>query len=36
MEFIENYLLTNDGLRMVNNDKPLGAVAREKRHHQHR
>ncbi|MDF2152901.1 maltose/maltodextrin ABC transporter substrate-binding protein MalE [Vibrio sp. CAU 1672] len=27
VEFIENYLLTNDGLRMVNNDKPLGAVA---------
>ncbi len=27
VEFIENYLLTDDGLRMVNNDKPLGAVA---------
>ncbi|USD67144.1 maltose/maltodextrin ABC transporter substrate-binding protein MalE [Vibrio sp. SCSIO 43136] len=27
VEFIENYLLTNDGLREVNNDKPLGAVA---------
>ncbi|GAM58963.1 substrate binding periplasmic protein malE [Vibrio ishigakensis] len=27
VEFIENYLLTNDGLRTVNNDKPLGAVA---------
>jgi len=27
VEFIENYLLTNDGLRMINNDKPLGAVA---------
>lgn len=27
VEFIENYLLTNDGLRQVNNDKPLGAVA---------
>ncbi|WP_162064388.1 maltose/maltodextrin ABC transporter substrate-binding protein MalE [Vibrio taketomensis] len=27
VEFLENYLLTNDGLRMVNNDKPLGAVA---------
>ena len=27
VEFIENYLLTNDGLRKVNNDKPLGAVA---------
>lgn len=27
VEFIENYLLTNDGLRMVDNDKPLGAVA---------
>ncbi len=27
VEFIENYLLTNEGLRKVNNDKPLGAVA---------
>ncbi len=27
VEFIENYLLTNDGLRNINNDKPLGAVA---------
>jgi maltose/maltodextrin transport system substrate-binding protein len=27
VEFIEQYLLTNDGLRNVNNDKPLGAVA---------
>ncbi|MDO6583418.1 maltose/maltodextrin ABC transporter substrate-binding protein MalE [Photobacterium sp. 2_MG-2023] len=27
VEFIENYLLTNDGLRTVNNDTPLGAVA---------
>ncbi len=27
VEFIENYLLTNDGLRLVNDDKPLGAVA---------
>ncbi|MDR9826662.1 maltose/maltodextrin ABC transporter substrate-binding protein MalE [Vibrio sp. FNV 38] len=27
VEFLENYLLTNDGLRMVNDDKPLGAVA---------
>ncbi|MEZ8824284.1 maltose/maltodextrin ABC transporter substrate-binding protein MalE [Vibrio amylolyticus] len=27
VEFIENYLLTNDGLRKVNDDKPLGAVA---------
>ncbi len=27
VEFIENYLLTNDGLRAMNNDKPLGAVA---------
>ncbi|WP_445497787.1 maltose/maltodextrin ABC transporter substrate-binding protein MalE [Photorhabdus sp. SF281] len=26
-EFLENYLLTNDGLEMVNKDKPLGAVA---------
>jgi len=26
-EFIENYLLTDAGLDMVNNDKPLGAVA---------
>ncbi|MFT6986141.1 MAG: maltose/maltodextrin transport system substrate-binding protein [Psychromonas sp.] len=26
-EFIENYLLTDAGLEMVNNDKPLGAVA---------
>lgn len=27
VEFLENYLLTNDGLRTVNDDKPLGAVA---------
>ncbi|MDO6705973.1 maltose/maltodextrin ABC transporter substrate-binding protein MalE [Photobacterium sp. 1_MG-2023] len=27
VEFLENYLLTNDGLRKVNNDTPLGAVA---------
>ncbi len=27
VEFLENYLLTNDGLRMVDNDTPLGAVA---------
>ena len=27
VEFIENYLLTNDGLRHINDDKPLGAVA---------
>ncbi|MEZ9896188.1 maltose/maltodextrin ABC transporter substrate-binding protein MalE [Vibrio breoganii] len=27
VEFLENYLLTNDGLRQVNDDKPLGAVA---------
>ncbi|MDN3612533.1 maltose/maltodextrin ABC transporter substrate-binding protein MalE [Vibrio ostreicida] len=27
VEFIENYLLTNEGLRTINNDKPLGAVA---------
>ncbi|WP_312239437.1 maltose/maltodextrin ABC transporter substrate-binding protein MalE [Pantoea sp.] len=26
-EFLENYLLTNDGLNAVNQDKPLGAVA---------
>ncbi|CAH6979564.1 maltose ABC transporter periplasmic binding protein [Vibrio chagasii] len=26
-EFIESYLLTDDGLRMVNDDVPLGAVA---------
>ena len=26
-EFIENYLLTDDGLAKVNADKPLGAVA---------
>ncbi|OOF42195.1 maltose/maltodextrin ABC transporter substrate-binding protein MalE [Rodentibacter trehalosifermentans] len=26
-EFLENYLLTNEGLAMVNADKPLGAVA---------
>ena len=26
-EFIENYLLTDDGLEQVNKDKPLGAVA---------
>lgn len=27
VEFIENYLLTNEGLTKVNDDKPLGAVA---------
>ncbi|CCO47301.1 Maltose-binding periplasmic protein [Vibrio nigripulchritudo SOn1] len=27
VEFIESYLLTNEGLRTVNDDKPLGAVA---------
>lgn len=27
VEFIENYLLTDEGLGMVNDDKPLGAVA---------
>ena len=27
VEFIENYLLTDDGLDQVNKDKPLGAVA---------
>ncbi|MGC3833336.1 hypothetical protein ACPSKX_03090 [Moritella viscosa] len=27
VEFIENYLLTNEGLATVNSDKPLGAVA---------
>jgi len=26
-EFMESYLLTNDGLRLVNDDTPLGAVA---------
>lgn len=26
-EFLENYLMTNDGLATVNKDKPLGAVA---------
>lgn len=26
-EFLENYLLTRDGLAAMNNDKPLGAVA---------
>lgn len=26
VEFIENYLLINDGLCMVNNDKLLGVV----------
>lgn len=26
-EFLENYLLTDDGLDAVNKDKPLGAVA---------
>jgi len=26
-EFLENYLLTDDGLAAVNKDKPLGAVA---------
>ncbi|PHM64784.1 maltose/maltodextrin ABC transporter maltose/maltodextrin-binding protein [Xenorhabdus stockiae] len=26
-EFLENYLLTNDGLAMMDKDKPLGAVA---------
>ncbi len=27
VEFIENYLMTDEGLQMVDNDKPLGAVA---------
>lgn len=27
VEFIENYLLTDQGLRNINDDKPLGAVA---------
>lgn len=27
IEFLENYLLTNEGLSKVNSDKPLGAVA---------
>lgn len=27
VEFLENYLLTDAGLAVVNNDKPLGAVA---------
>ncbi|MGR3806978.1 maltose/maltodextrin ABC transporter substrate-binding protein MalE [Pasteurella testudinis] len=27
VEFLENYLLTDEGLDMVNKDKPLGAVA---------
>lgn len=27
IEFIENYLLTDDGLRLINDDVPLGAVA---------
>lgn len=27
VEFLENYLLTNEGLAQVNQDKPLGAVA---------
>ncbi|MEZ9132010.1 maltose/maltodextrin ABC transporter substrate-binding protein MalE [Vibrio breoganii] len=27
VEFLESYLLTNEGLRSVNDDKPLGAVA---------
>ncbi|SHO54349.1 maltose/maltodextrin ABC transporter substrate-binding protein MalE [Vibrio quintilis] len=27
VEFIENYLLTDQGLKLVNDDKPLGAVA---------
>ncbi|MBX4355665.1 hypothetical protein K4G97_26115, partial [Mycobacterium tuberculosis] len=26
-EFLENYLMTDQGLEAVNNDKPLGAVA---------
>ncbi len=26
-EFLENYLLTDEGLEAVNKDKPLGAVA---------
>ncbi|UTV29868.1 maltose/maltodextrin ABC transporter substrate-binding protein MalE [Photobacterium atrarenae] len=26
VEFLENYLLTNEGLKAVNDDKPLGAV----------
>lgn len=31
-EFLENYLLTNDGLEMVNKDKPLGAVSLKSYH----
>ncbi|ETS31407.1 maltose ABC transporter substrate-binding protein MalE [Photorhabdus temperata] len=31
-EFLENYLLTNEGLAMVNKDKPLGAVALKSYH----
>lgn len=27
VEFLENYLMTDNGLKMVDNDKPLGAVA---------
>ncbi|SQD78259.1 maltose/maltodextrin ABC transporter substrate-binding protein MalE [Moritella yayanosii] len=27
VEFLENYLITNEGLKQVNKDKPLGAVA---------
>ncbi|MFT5880836.1 MAG: maltose/maltodextrin transport system substrate-binding protein [Moritella sp.] len=27
VEFLENYLMTNEGLKQVNKDKPLGAVA---------
>jgi maltose/maltodextrin transport system substrate-binding protein len=29
VEFLENYLLTDEGLESLNNDKPLGAVALE-------
>ncbi|MEQ2019296.1 maltose/maltodextrin ABC transporter substrate-binding protein MalE [Photorhabdus bodei] len=31
-EFLENYLLTNEGLEMVNRDKPLGAVSLKSYH----
>ncbi|WP_391529927.1 maltose/maltodextrin ABC transporter substrate-binding protein MalE [Photorhabdus akhurstii] len=31
-EFLENYLLTNEGLEMVNKDKPLGAVSLKSYH----
>ena len=31
-EFLENYLLTDEGLEAVNKDKPLGAVALKSYH----